>query len=173
MLGIMLGKRRPARPDDGLDRSMIGYEAGMSEEEIYEAGRGCWVIGKAADSENYALIGGDGKGRLVVEIDRVVATTRGSRRAIEGRVLPAGHPLVDRYVGRPFPGPRSRNPISYITTEEPVDKRLCRCNCGTAVAVGFFVPGHDQRAIHERIARIGSVVEFLDWFDERVPRQTA
>jgi len=30
---------------------------------------------------------------------------------------------------------------------------------------GDFVPGHDQKAIHERIARIGTVAEFLDWMD--------
>jgi hypothetical protein len=28
-----------------------------------------------------------------------------------------------------------------------------------------FMPGHDQRAIHERIAKIGSVKDFLAWFD--------
>jgi hypothetical protein len=30
---------------------------------------------------------------------------------------------------------------------------------------GDFAPGHDQRAIHERIARIGNVRDFLGWFD--------
>lgn len=25
--------------------------------------------------------------------------------------------------------------------------------------------GHDQRAIHDRIAKIGSVADFLEWFD--------
>ena len=28
-----------------------------------------------------------------------------------------------------------------------------------------FLPGHDQRAIHDRINQIGTVSEFLDWFD--------
>ena len=31
---------------------------------------------------------------------------------------------------------------------------------------GRFLPGHDQRAIHERIAKISFVADFLDWFDE-------
>jgi hypothetical protein len=33
------------------------------------------------------------------------------------------------------------------------------------IALGAFLPGHDQRAIHARIARVGTVVEFLRWFD--------
>ena len=27
-------------------------------------------------------------------------------------------------------------------------------------------PGHDQRAIHERIAKIGTVKDFITWFDD-------
>jgi hypothetical protein len=27
------------------------------------------------------------------------------------------------------------------------------------------VTGHDQRALHNRVRQIGSVAEFIDWFD--------
>jgi hypothetical protein len=27
------------------------------------------------------------------------------------------------------------------------------------------LPGHDQRAIHDRIAKLGGVREFIEWFD--------
>jgi hypothetical protein len=29
-----------------------------------------------------------------------------------------------------------------------------------------FLPGHDQRAIHERIAKVGTVKDFITWFDD-------
>jgi hypothetical protein len=34
------------------------------------------------------------------------------------------------------------------------------------VSHGPFVSGHDQRALHERVAKIGTVAEFLRWFDQ-------
>ena len=38
---------------------------------------------------------------------------------------------------------------------------------GTRTLVGLrFVSGHDQRALHERVAKIGTVAEFLSWFDQ-------
>lgn len=30
---------------------------------------------------------------------------------------------------------------------------------------GDFLPGHDQLAFQERICRVGSVSQFLAWFD--------
>ena len=29
----------------------------------------------------------------------------------------------------------------------------------------IFVPGHDQAALHQRVAKIGSIADFLQWFD--------
>jgi hypothetical protein len=37
--------------------------------------------------------------------------------------------------------------------------------CGCWLPRGTYFPGHDQRAIHERVARVGGIREFLDWFD--------
>ncbi|GES27963.1 hypothetical protein AB0G60_02425 [Streptomyces angustmyceticus] len=47
----------------------------------------------------------------------------------------------------------------------------CRCGCGETPSPGSEWPpgGHDHRAVHQRIARIGSTVEFCDWFDQQVP----
>jgi hypothetical protein len=36
-------------------------------------------------------------------------------------------------------------------------------NAGTA---RDFLPGHDQRAIHERIAKVGAVKDLITWFDD-------
>ncbi|MEU3990071.1 hypothetical protein AB0F24_17140 [Streptomyces platensis] len=45
----------------------------------------------------------------------------------------------------------------------------CRCGCGETPSPGSEWPpgGHDHRAVHQRIARIGSTVEFCDWFDQQ------
>ncbi|MFF8784858.1 hypothetical protein [Streptomyces sp. NPDC015125] len=45
----------------------------------------------------------------------------------------------------------------------------CRCGCGETPSPGREWPpgGHDHRAVHQRIARIGSTVEFCDWFDQQ------
>lgn len=39
------------------------------------------------------------------------------------------------------------------------------CGCGTEVRGSHFVPGHDQIALHKRVAQIGSIPEFIEWFD--------
>lgn len=47
---------------------------------------------------------------------------------------------------------RHRNPVTYVA--DPVEQRTCACGCDGPVTGGrVFLPGHDQRAIHERIAR--------------------
>jgi len=33
------------------------------------------------------------------------------------------------------------------------------------VTLGDFAIGHDQKALHARVAQIGTVAQFLDWFD--------
>ena len=40
---------------------------------------------------------------------------------------------------------------------------------GETTTTGWFVPGHDQKALHERVARIGTVYEFIQWFDRTHP----
>lgn len=41
----------------------------------------------------------------------------------------------------------------------------CLCGCGEVVRVDF-APGHDQRAIHARVGKFGSVAKFIQWFDD-------
>lgn len=45
----------------------------------------------------------------------------------------------------------------------------CRCGCGETPSPGSEWPpgGHDHRAVHQRIARIGTAAEFCDWFDQQ------
>lgn len=44
---------------------------------------------------------------------------------------------------------------------------ICACGCGQQVAKEqSWVPGHDHRAIHERIKRDhGNVAGFIEWYD--------
>lgn len=150
MLQITLTQKGHARPIPA-----------MTAEELYEAGRSAWVLGAKADKERHALLVFNDTVLQAIEIERLESA--GGRRAIHGRVLEAGDPVHDAFVGRQAPLPTTRNPIKYFTHE--LDLGQCRCGCGERVR-GDFVPGHDQRAIHERIAKIGSVADFLAWFDE-------
>lgn len=160
MLHITLGNKRAADRDDALGRAFVGFDKSMTPEEIYNANRGCWVLGARADEQQYALLSFGGKVRQAIEIDRVVPIPQRNRRALEGRVLHKGHPVYDRYVNKKSPVTGVRNPITYFTDQ------TCACGCGAdLVSARDFLPGHDQRAIHDRIARVGSVKAFLQWFD--------
>ena len=150
-----------------------GVLESMTPDELYGRGRGNWDLGAKADRERYALIGHHGKIHVAVEISHIEDTDEPRKavdvpkRAIVGKVLPKGHPVYDAWVGSDMP--EYRNPIHYLPS--PFDRGLCKCGCGELVpSTGRFLPGHDQRAIHERIAKIGSVAEFLDWFDEHYPQ---
>lgn len=169
MIVINLGPAREVDKDeDGLGRSVVGWFPGMSDEQLYEAARGVWKLGSRADRERHALFIAQGLVRGAVEIDRL--TVRGDRRAIVGvgqKLLGPGNPIYDTYVGKPDPtGSRTRNPVRYW---DPSAGHVCGCGCGEATE-REFLPGHDQRAIHERISRVfRSVTEFLVWFDGQFP----
>jgi len=148
----------------------VGYDTSMTEHELYEANRGCWVLGTRTDVEDYALISYGGVVKQALRIDDIVATS-GGRRALEGEILKAGHEVYDNYVGKPSPVSRVRNPITYFAPA--VGQRLCRCGCDGTVEKGAFLPGHDQRAIHERVSKVGTVVDFIEWFDATFPSHGA
>jgi hypothetical protein len=170
MIHITLGSRVDMDPaEDPLGRSHRGWWPGMSDADCYQSNRGRWVLGERADHERYALFsardGGRKLVRLAVEITAPPEDTGPGRRALRGKILRAGHPVFDQYVEQEAPVMGPRNPVTYF--ESPLDGHgSCACGCGELVPLQRdFLPGHDQRAIHERIARVGGVREFLDWFD--------
>lgn len=176
MLHITVGPKKAADPDDGLGRSHVGYSPDMSPEEAYEHNHGEWVIGSRGRDgrERYALFSFNGKVVQAVEIEGMRATRlfpddskRDNKYTIDGPILKKGHPVFDKYVGEDQPVTPGRNPVRYFDDPEfdVAGGKLCRCGCGETTTAGDFVPGHDHRAIHERIARIGTVAEFLDWMD--------
>jgi hypothetical protein len=82
----------------------------MTKSELYEAGRHAWVLGSAADRERYVLIVFNNTVLQAIDIDRledvIVTTAKGKkqqRRAIQGTVLAAGHPVYDTFVGKAAP----------------------------------------------------------------------
>jgi hypothetical protein len=163
MIHITLGPLRLVPSDDPLGRAHCGWQKGMSDEDCYYSNRGRWVLGNRADDEEFALFStrddaGQKRFRMAITIDRIEDTGEG-RRAMVGRILRPGHPVYDKYVGREAPA--TRNPVTYIDEQE-----ACACGCGELAAPGKdFLPGHDQRAIHERVAKVGGVRKFVDWFD--------
>ncbi|MEU9379466.1 hypothetical protein AB0D38_00035 [Streptomyces sp. NPDC048279] len=164
MLTIALGAYQTF-PTDEYGRSSAGWRPGLTDEEVYQAGRGRWRLGTRAERERYALFTAMGIVVLAVEIDSIAAADPDGRRTIDGTILKPGHPVYDRYVGGATPAGKSQNPVQYVGS--PFDRTLCACGCGSETPSGRnFIAGHDQKAIHTRIAKVGGVVQFLDWFDK-------
>lgn len=165
MIQVSLGLERAIDPAlDPLGRTRIGWAQGMSEVELYEIARGTWVLSHArAVKEKYLVVSGDGIIRQAIEIKSVSKAADG-RLLFDGRVLCAGDPVYDEFVGKPAPNGTQQNPITYFGS--PLEHTGCGCGCGELVPpTREFVIGHDQRAIHDRITKVGSVRQFLDWFD--------
>lgn len=165
MLHITLGPARAIDPStDDLQRSIVGYSPTMSPVELYVANHGCWKLGARAHNERYYLVSAEGIVRQAVEIDRIERSSPTSERSvIHGAILRAGHPVHDKWVGKRSPIQGVRNPITYFDDE--VDGRSCRCGCGATSMGRDFLPGHDQTALHDRVRQIGTVADFLTWFD--------
>lgn len=147
------------------------WNASLNEHEVYEAARAAWRLAAGAEGERYALILGGGLIRVAVEIDAWTTEAKG-RRSFTGRILGPGDPLHDRFVGKPDPsGSTSRNPARYWCAPS-LDGQYtaCLCGCGNEVR-NQWLPGHDQRAIHERIRQDfrGSVAGFVAWYDAHRP----
>ncbi|MER5601659.1 hypothetical protein [Streptomyces sp. NPDC002265] len=168
MLTIALGNYRTFLEDE-YGNCTAGWRPGLTDEEVYAAGRGRWRLGTRADRERYALFTAKGIVVLAVEIDNITAAGLDGRRTVNGTILKSGDPVYDAYVGGDAPVGKSQNPVQYV--DSPFDRTLCACGCGSQTPSGRnFIAGHDQRAIHDRIAKVGGVVPFLEWFDKTWPR---
>lgn len=166
MIQVSLGVERAVdSASDPLGRARVGWAEGMSESELYNVARGTWVLSHArAVKEKFLLVSGDGIVRQAIEIGSVAKAADG-RLVFDGRVLGSGHPVFDAFVGKPAPNGAQQNPITYF--DSALEHTGCACDCGELVSPPReFITGHDQRAIHERITKVGTVRQFLDWFDE-------
>lgn len=175
MIHIKLGPTRPAAEDDTMGRDYVGWSPEQNPLDLFERNRGRWKFGARARQERYAVFSSTVTGTivLVVEIDDF-EDVGGGKSAIVGTVLEPGDPVHDGLIGQPSLD-QYRNPVTYVENH-PLDRpRTCGCGCGGVVAgARQFLPGHDQRAIHERIAaQWGSTMGFIRWFDDtyRQPAQ--
>jgi hypothetical protein len=168
MLHIKLSDRRPVTWDDPMGRTWVGYDPTVPVEQLFAINRGRWLLGPRADHETYAAFShtGDHTIKFVVEIDGFDDFE--NKRAIVGRVLGSDHPVARQWVHAQAPD-HFRNPVTYHPDSDA--PATCACGCGEPVPAGrLFVPGHDQRAIHERINRQwGGTIGFIRWFDGTYP----
>lgn len=173
-INFKLGPVRDIAPDeDDMGRSWVGFSPTHSAQQIYEQNRSIWLLGPRAARERYATFSVDGTVCVVVEIDRIEEVPakdpgKRSKSAVVGRVLQPGHPVHDELIGQPVD--QHRNPVTYLE-ERSGAQQTCACGCGAAVAGHrVFMPGHDQRAVHERITRQwGNTLGFINWFDANHP----
>lgn len=171
-LNFKLGPVFEVNPDDDpMSRTWAGWSPTHTPQQTYDKNRGLWLLGPRAERERYATFSFDGTVQVVVAIDgieTIPAKTYGARskRAIIGRVLEAGDPVHDALIGQPVDN--HRNPVSYLPDPSGSPRT---CGCGGDVAEHrAFLPGHDQRAVHDRITRQwGSTLGFIDWFDATYP----
>jgi hypothetical protein len=166
MLRITLAYPRRHSPsaDPFLTRVWGGWDEDLTDQQVYDAGRGWWKVGDRAERESHAVLTSRGIARQVIEITGWDPGKQSNgRRAFRGTILSPGHLLHDRYVGQPLAA-ASRNPVGYIADEPDTP---CRCGCGEP-ARSLWLPGHDQRAIHDRIRRDfgGDIGSFIDWYDK-------
>ncbi|MFD3705871.1 hypothetical protein ACFWUP_22260 [Nocardia sp. NPDC058658] len=179
MLHIKLTPALPADdPTDPLERNFYGWDEHRSLEENWRSNRGYYALGARADREQYVLFSYNKTGRIVMaaQIDEIIdAVGRPGRRTIVGKLLDKDHPVWQTYVDElaPAKSRSARNPITYDDDTTPGFGRPCRCGCGTEVHGAVFVSGHDQIALHQRVATIGTIPEFLDWFDAVVGGNTS
>jgi hypothetical protein len=154
---------------DDMTRTWVGWSSEHSPQETFTQNRGVWVLGPRAERERYATFSSEGEIRVVAAIERLETVPAKnprlrSKQAVVGRVLDAGDPVHDALIGRPVD--EHRNPVTYF--DDPMEgARTCACGCGGPVpGHRVFLPGHDQRAVHDRITRQwGSTLGFIEWFD--------
>lgn len=172
-INFKLGRERDVLPEerDPMNRSWVGWDERRSDQAIYEVNRGVWLLGPRAEREQFATFSFDGFVEVVVAVDgfeQVSMPDGRDKKAVVGRVLKPGDPAFEALINRPVDA--HRNPVTYIDDVRG-GTRMCACGCGEAIAsTRVFLPGHDQKAIHERINRQwGSTLGFVNWYDATYP----
>jgi hypothetical protein len=168
MLHIMLtAKKLSDDPADPLHRTFYGWGEHDTIEENWANNRGYWALGARAKRESYVLFSYNEQHKVVMAArinDIIDAQGRPGRKIIVGEPLPKNHAVYRAYVGHKTPdSARVRNPVTYF--DSTVGGWPCGCGCGDEIYVGEFVRGHEQTALHQRVAQIGTIPEFLRWFD--------
>lgn len=149
------------------NRNWAGFDPHASDSVNFNQNRGVYKIGPRGHRERIATMSVGHVIRIVAEIDHiedVPLRSGGVKQAVVGHVLRRGHPDYDRLIDtaiEPF-----RNPVRYLPDDN--SNFGCMCGCGSELPPGRrWVPGHDQRALHDRVAEgWGSVERFIRWYDD-------
>lgn len=173
-INFKLSDRAKVDPrQDRMRRTWVGWSPDLTDQELYEQNRGIWVLGRRAQGQRVATFSHHGEIVAVVAIDHIEDVpplqNQTVKQAIVGRVLQAGDADYDALIGQRVD--HHRNPVTY----PPTELRSCGCGCGGDVAGDrAFLAGHDQRAIHDRIAQEwGTTLKFVEWFDQTYGRPGA
>lgn len=169
------------RGEDPMGRDWVGYHPTLSPDALFNQNRGMWYLGEGAFDEQYVTFAYDSEVVGVGEIERIETLPwpkpdrRRDKQVIIGQALQPGHPAYDYFIGRPVES--RRNPVSYMDDLEPRSPGNpvhCACGCGSRLSgKKTFVQGHDQKAIHSRIAEgWGDTVGFIKWFDSEYRKAT-
>jgi len=112
-IAIQLGSRQYLQngPDE-IGRTHIGYEPGLSDEQIYEAGRGLWSLNpNRLFGADYIFIVTN-QGEVLIEVNLT-----GIQRVENGKYYITGDINKNsEYVGQYINVNTSRNRINYIET---------------------------------------------------------
>ena len=111
MLQIKIAAHQSVDPEqDQMGRTWVGYTPGMSEEDAWEAGRGCWVMkaSRAIDEDEVQIV--NSKGTILAVATMRGLIKHGNRLEIMGDLL-KGDPRVGTVASHVS---KSQNPISYV-----------------------------------------------------------
>ena len=161
------------RPE--VDQSLIGTPfAEWPADQLYEAARGRWGFADKVEKERYALVHSGNVVLAVIEIDgwdQDDPEGKGKRR-FHGRPVGKDHPVAKRFLDQAPPiGGKAQIGFAYFHADSLAGQYTpCACGCGDE-ARKTWLPGHDHKAIHERIRERfdGDVLEFVNWFDRQFP----
>lgn len=167
-INFKLSPRRDVEDPSVWGRSWVGWDDDASEQVLFDLNRGVWNLGQRARREKYATFSVDGVVRLVAAVEDIVNIEMldgGVKQAVVGHPLDSSDPGAIMLLGRGVDS--HRNPVTYIPDLVTSAPPTCACGCGETVPGGRqFLPGHDQKAIHDRIKKgWGTTVDFIDWFD--------
>lgn len=113
VIAIQLGNRQYLDFADVIGRKFIGYEPSMTDDEIYEAGRGIWSISASRVFKANHVFITDNEGTVLIEINvtsiHLAYPQDSKHKFIEGTVV-----KDSEFVGQTLPVNTSRNRINYL-----------------------------------------------------------
>jgi len=120
VINIRLSDRTTAESDDPLGRDWYGYDPDATPEQLWANNRGDWFLSaKTISDERWAALNYQGRVVLVAKLNNpnhviLAGNTRARKKALRGRVLPAGHSIHEALIGTQVDyAPGSRNSILY------------------------------------------------------------